>query len=396
MRHYLLLLLCSFICINLYAQAVLPKPDQYYSVVDKASLLKTDEFQLLSEKLDSFKSQTEHELVVVIIPGLGSLTIEEYANKLFNNWGIGQKEQNNGILLLIAIKDRTMRIESGYGIEDKVTDSESAYIIDNILKPNFKSGKFYEGLILASDFLISELSSNAGHKNYFDKTKSNSSTYNFKTPVPISRRDSIKPWIVLLSSFLFQLFIGLFFFRYLRMKKEESLSQAVLLTIVQSNIFYVIFSMSFYGISDVSKLSYSTVNIVFFAGALFCIALYGFYLLPLKTRKFMDFLGFQIVKLVVSALFSMFLSLFSFFIWDSFSAYFVVFCVITLALFILSFKFNLGNSASAFFKSGSGGGYSNNNSSSYNSTSYNNSYSGSSGSSYGGGSSGGGGASGSW
>jgi uncharacterized membrane protein YgcG len=76
MKHLAFQLLSLIFFSTLYAQAVLPKPDQYYSVVDKASLLKADEFKLLSEKLDSFERQTKNELVVVIIPILGSLTIE--------------------------------------------------------------------------------------------------------------------------------------------------------------------------------------------------------------------------------------------------------------------------------------------------------------------------------
>jgi uncharacterized protein len=93
MRQCFLLLLCSLLSINLYTQELIAKPDKYYSVVDKVSLLQTHELSALTTKLDAFKQKTGNELVVVIIGSCDSLTIEEYANKLFNNWGFGQKSK---------------------------------------------------------------------------------------------------------------------------------------------------------------------------------------------------------------------------------------------------------------------------------------------------------------
>jgi uncharacterized membrane protein YgcG len=371
-------------------------PDKYYSVVDKASLLKADEFKLLSEKLDAFKRQTKNELVVVIIPSLGSTPIEVYANDLFNTWGIGQKDKNNGILLLIAINDHKMRIETGYGIEDKITDTESAYILDNILKPNFKSGNFYQGLVLASDFLISELSSDLSHKNYFDATNSNSSTYDINELISVNRKDSFEPWIVSLISFLLQLIVGLSILIYLKFKKLDELYEKLIISMILINILYILFLSFFAIISNESKLLYSSMNITYIGSSLFLIIYFAGYLLPKKVKKLLDILVFQIIKLFICALLSFIISTFTLLFSDTFFVYLTVFLILTIVLFVLSFKFNLGNTASEFFKSGSGSYYSNNNSSSYNSTSYNSSSSGSSGSSYGGGSSGGGGASGSW
>jgi len=89
---------------------------------------------------------------VVIIPSLDGYPKEEYATKLLRDWGIGSKK-NNGILLLIAINDREIKIEVGYGLEGAIPDITALNIIDNDIKPAFKAGNYYQGIDQATDNL---------------------------------------------------------------------------------------------------------------------------------------------------------------------------------------------------------------------------------------------------
>ena len=115
-------------------------------VNDFAGMLTTEQKQSLETKISNFKNDTSNELSVVTIPNLGGDTIENFAVKLFQDWGIGNKNKNNGILLLIARDDRQMRIEVGYGLEGALTDAQSFWIIRNVLKPSFQKGDYYGGI----------------------------------------------------------------------------------------------------------------------------------------------------------------------------------------------------------------------------------------------------------
>ena len=87
-------------------------------------------------------------------------------------WGIGQKELDNGILILIAVDDRKLSINTGYGVEEFLTDARSKRIIDNTISPNFKKSEYYKGLNLATDQIIEILAGN------FDSVKKTSSDDN--------------------------------------------------------------------------------------------------------------------------------------------------------------------------------------------------------------------------
>jgi uncharacterized protein len=79
-------------------------------------------------------------------------------NKLFNHWGVGQKEKNNGVLLAIFIKDRKLRIEVGYGLEETLTNTVCKRIIDADIIPDFKKGDFYNGIKKGLQSIISVIS----------------------------------------------------------------------------------------------------------------------------------------------------------------------------------------------------------------------------------------------
>jgi uncharacterized protein len=92
---------------------------------------------------------------VITISNLGGDTIENFAEKLFQEWGIGKNKKDNGVLLLIVRDDRQMRIEVGYGLEGALTDAQSFWIIQNVLKPAFQQGDYYGGISGGIDNIIS-------------------------------------------------------------------------------------------------------------------------------------------------------------------------------------------------------------------------------------------------
>ena len=104
--------------------------------------------------------------------------------------GLWAKEQNNGILLLIAINDRKVRIHNGYGIESNITDAEAANIIDNILIPYFKNGNYYEGLEISTNFIINELKTGFDYRKYALKGYENLNKYNFNISPAANKKDS--------------------------------------------------------------------------------------------------------------------------------------------------------------------------------------------------------------
>jgi uncharacterized protein len=153
MKHFLYLTFLLFITTILSAQEVLPKPNPPRLVVDKANLLSSDQQNILEQKLDAFNDTTSNQIAVVIIPTLNDVPVEDYAVKLFRDWGIGGSKHNNGVLLLIAAQDHKIRIEVGYGLEGAITDVQSNDIIQNDLSPNFRNEEYYRGIDAAINSL---------------------------------------------------------------------------------------------------------------------------------------------------------------------------------------------------------------------------------------------------
>jgi len=116
-------------------------------VLDEANVIPAD-VEARIEKLSSeIESATPGaEIAVVTVASLGGLTIEEYAEERFEKLGIGAKDEDNGVLLLVAMAERRMRIEVGYGLEGALPDSKAGSIIDSIMTPKFKSGDIAGGI----------------------------------------------------------------------------------------------------------------------------------------------------------------------------------------------------------------------------------------------------------
>lgn len=124
-------------------------------VNDFANILSVQDKQVIETKLQSLKQTTNAEVSVVTISSLGNdETIETYAPKLFQEWGIGVKGKDNGLLILVASNDRQARIEVGYGLEGSITDIQSGIIVRNVMIPAFKNGDYSTGINGAVDAVI--------------------------------------------------------------------------------------------------------------------------------------------------------------------------------------------------------------------------------------------------
>ncbi|MBU1693678.1 MAG: TPM domain-containing protein [Verrucomicrobia bacterium] len=100
----------------------------------------------LESYLQDVKRQTGAEIAVVTLKSLDGGEINDFANRLFAKWGIGQKGEDNGILLLAAVEDRKVRIEVGYGLEGALPDAKTGRILDEEVIPLFKENRYAEGL----------------------------------------------------------------------------------------------------------------------------------------------------------------------------------------------------------------------------------------------------------
>lgn len=103
-------------------------------------------------------SKTGAQIVVVTIPSLDGIPLEEYATDLFREWGIGDKDKNNGILLLCAVEDRKFRVEVGYGLEGDLPDGKTGRMQDAYIIPYLSENQFDEGIRNGYSAFLQELS----------------------------------------------------------------------------------------------------------------------------------------------------------------------------------------------------------------------------------------------
>ena len=140
------------------AAALLPLTGR---VVDQAGMIDAATEQGLFSRLEAFEAKSSDQIVVATLDSLDGDTIEDFANRQFREWGLGQAGEDNGILLLVARDDREMRIEVGYGLEGTLTDLHSKLIIENTMVPAFRAGDFSGGISKAVDDIIMVLEGNA-------------------------------------------------------------------------------------------------------------------------------------------------------------------------------------------------------------------------------------------
>lgn len=131
-----------------------PQTGKQALVNDYAAVLTPDQKQSLENRLVEFDDSTSTQIAVVIVPDIGNYDISDYAVKLGRAWGVGGKEFNNGVVLVISTGNRKLFIATGYGVEGALPDVTAKHIIDDEIVPNFKGGDYYGGISEGIDAIM--------------------------------------------------------------------------------------------------------------------------------------------------------------------------------------------------------------------------------------------------
>jgi uncharacterized protein len=147
LRLFLALLLIAGSCGGgaIAAEALPPAPRQY--VTDEAGVIAPGLLAQLNQRLGAFEKATSTQIVAVVYPKLPEGTaLDDYAQRLYSAWKIGTKKNSNGVLMLVFVQDRKMRIQTGYGLEGAMPDALCSRIIRETMAPAFRDGKYGAGL----------------------------------------------------------------------------------------------------------------------------------------------------------------------------------------------------------------------------------------------------------
>ena len=139
-------LVALLLAVTVHAQqGEIPANDGW--VTDLGGFLTPQQETTLENLMESYRRGSGHEIALLTVPDLGGRSLEGYALEVARQWGLGQEEKNNGALLLVARAERKVRIEVGRGLEGTITDAISGRIIRGAIAPEFKKGRYYEGLL---------------------------------------------------------------------------------------------------------------------------------------------------------------------------------------------------------------------------------------------------------
>jgi uncharacterized protein len=136
-----------------FAQNLPPKPSNSL-ILDSTNTLSPIERQALEDKLVAYNDSTTTQIAVVILHNVQGDDINDFGQKLGRAWGIGQKGKNNGLLVLVALDEHKVSIQTGYGAEGAVPDIVTQQIIQNDILPNFRQKNYYAGLDAATTSLM--------------------------------------------------------------------------------------------------------------------------------------------------------------------------------------------------------------------------------------------------
>lgn len=126
-------------------------------VVDTAGVLSAEQKNRLNRLIDQLERDTGAEVAVVILRRTQGATPKEYATELFNRWGVGKRDADNGVLLLVALGDRRVEIETGYGMEAILPDAVAGEILDTVVVPRFRAGDIAGGVIAGVEAIATRI-----------------------------------------------------------------------------------------------------------------------------------------------------------------------------------------------------------------------------------------------
>lgn len=122
-------------------------PEFKHRITDSATIIDEQSIAGLNQLLENLQTKTGYQVAVLTVKTTGDESIEEFATRVFEEWKLGDKNRDDGVLLLIASQDRTLRIEVGYGLESILADAQAGRIINKIIVPFFAKGEFSTGII---------------------------------------------------------------------------------------------------------------------------------------------------------------------------------------------------------------------------------------------------------
>ena len=144
LRHFILVAALLGLAVSIAYGADVPYLQG--RVTDDAEILSPGAITRLSVLLENHEARTTDQVAVLTVATLDGESIEDFAVRVFEAWKLGQRDQDNGVLVVVAPQDRRMRIEVGYGLEGRLTDLEAGRIIRNVMAPRFKAGDFDGGV----------------------------------------------------------------------------------------------------------------------------------------------------------------------------------------------------------------------------------------------------------
>jgi uncharacterized protein len=154
-----LLILAGLVAAGSGAAAEIPPPAG--PITDRAGVLAQDARQRLVRILDEVRERTGAEIAVLVVPSTAPDSIEDYSIAVFDRWKIGQQGKDNGLLFLVAVQDRRMRITTGYGLEAILPDGKVGEIRDRAIIPLFRAGRYADGIVRGTEALAAAILSPA-------------------------------------------------------------------------------------------------------------------------------------------------------------------------------------------------------------------------------------------
>lgn len=139
---------------SVFAQKIEPRPNPPKAVNDFGNMLEPFQRDALEQKLDAYNDSTSSAIVVITVTNLNGYDIQQVALQYLRGWGIGTKEKNNGVVILVSKDDHKARIETGYGMEGVLPDITAKEIIDDRMVPYFKQDDYYRGFDNAINAII--------------------------------------------------------------------------------------------------------------------------------------------------------------------------------------------------------------------------------------------------
>jgi uncharacterized protein len=176
LRSVFCLFLFLHVALSLEAQTLLARPDPPRLVNDFAGVLSSSEVQSLESKLVAFNDTTSNQIAVVIVNDLQGYDRSDFAYRVAKDWGVGQGDFNNGVLILVKTKTESSSgqifIATGYGLEGAIPDIACADIIDREILPGFRDNDYYGGLDAGTDVLMSLAAGEYSYQNYAEGASS--------------------------------------------------------------------------------------------------------------------------------------------------------------------------------------------------------------------------------